>query len=404
MGIKDAVSTTTPPEKRNVKVNRLALALLTAIAVMIGVAPALLILDRSLWLLYASVLVLIAAMWGAFTESTDTIATYQPSWQEFLLAGLGTIFVGALTGLLATGLVYGIPWLAEIVAGWLGTGISLQRAAHAVALFLGGIVGLLGLIVTFGSPNMMVVQLYPDTAGVRTAFYSQLTVGWRRKMSKYLGSHWRVIVVVTLVVCLCVNELIALWGRAGAYLALNLALLVCAYPLFFATAIPNHFNESQVQKIKKLLEAAGCRVVVKPRTGVPASDPLLLELDLLADNGQRAMAVAVRTGTESSAAVEATSVSALSLAAWTCSRNNTSFELRHTSIEPWLILVDREIKDDAETIAEQQSIRVYRLTEKDLTRIDQSQNAIDLRQITLDFFGLVDGGELKVCAGEGEMP
>lgn len=263
------------------------LVLLTSLAAVMGLSGVILAVARpNQWLLLALIGVgaAILTTLHAIRDKAETLSTNEPSTHEFLLAGIGSVAIWASVGLHAW-LIYSIAfvvvWILGFPASWIG--FQVQAWADPVALGASLLLAILPFAVDACRLSLahMNEQLFPNAAGVQSAFYEQPEQEQR---------SWRVrAVVVTLVAVAGVLALIwtpsglfSMILRFGLYTTLQFAVFIIAWQAYAASALPAPPDPDTLEAVRKLAEAVGYHTVPQIMTGDPAIDPLLVYLDLVA--------------------------------------------------------------------------------------------------------------------------
>lgn len=320
-----------------VPVNKVALVLVTTLATVIGITPYILWIGRP-WLLILFVLgaLVISAL---ATLSFTTQATEAPGPLDFLLGGVGAISrpaAAGLMGILWYWSIFAVTWLIVRVASWFGAGVDI--APESVAYY-GSLVimGLMALASVAPAALKLAKQTYPQTAGLRSAFYSLIRFRRKQMLAKLMPAP--LVLGVGLLIALLAPEVPHTWWFS---LLMAWALIVVSAPL-------GHLGEEKVTEeggntidaIRKLFEAGGYQVIASPRTGRDDIDPLLVDTaDLYAESQERAFAIEVKTAGESTESLDWARLSELASAAWAL----TSFlhegaHNRSPVVEPLLVLV-----------------------------------------------------------------
>jgi len=273
-----------------IKVNKIGLILVSAVALTLGFAPATLILGRLELLVFAVAFFLIISV--RRIRSFNTIATEKPSALEFILGGLGTTYGGATLGflwLITYVALFLFLKLVEILGIWLGFAWNLN--AEVVASYISAIPTFLGGYVIGGQTfDNLTQQLYPFAAGVKSAFYDMIH-------SKRTVVRLRIIVPVLFLgiifaIGIITNSFTTWWFNL--ILLFSLSYVSLAYSKSLVLPIySSETKEISLSAIKDLFVASGYEIVESPRTGHPEFDPLLLGLDLFALKNERGYAIEV---------------------------------------------------------------------------------------------------------------
>jgi hypothetical protein len=388
---------------KSVRVNRLALILLTVIATIIGLAPIVLLLDRPHLLLYFAIgAAVLAALFSFTPEVSETSATDSPGFLEFLLGGLGAIFTPALLGTLWVVLywvIYGVAKLVELLAVWAGW--QVQPNADLIAFYPTVVLAaLFGIGFVLISEQNMAGQLYPDTAGIKSAFYELLAQERRR------------LIGCTSAALLVLGVALAVFMAAGStgkwfHVLLQLYLLVVSAPLSMLGTETTRPRETvdTVEDISQLFEAAGYQVERFPRTGSADVDPLLISLDLFAQRSGHNVVVDVRTASESTEPVDWKAGTGLTMATWALSKQR---DLSPEDVDPLLVLVD-DVKPDESlvTFSKKERVKILSVASEDVKRVlGEGIGAEERQEVARKLLGVPAGGpddvtESPVSPGRG---
>lgn len=336
-----AISPDSSPDKSTV--NRWALATLTSIAgVMVGIMPVI-VLTRGAYLLpfFFFAMVAIAAAYFFFNKAArkklQAPETYPLNFLELLSAALSAVSAWALSGF-----IWYICYRVAIFIGWLVALIGVFGAFNyeAIAFWVTlSIACLLGIGVFIASLSEMISKLYPNTTSFHSIFYELAT---RRR--RWLITCLLIGVAVPALVGLIGYFLIGSLGT-WFYLFLQLYLFIATSGLS-AVARPGHSakqpSASAVEAVIKLLNNVGYKVIQQPKIGDKELDPFLINLDLLAYNDERALAVEIKTQKESPEPVEWAAASSLRMTGLALIPELENFGIKAEDIELFLILNDVE--------------------------------------------------------------
>lgn len=356
----------------SMKVNRLALVLLTVIATVVGFAPAVLILGRPQLLLYFAVGA--ALVVGLSLRNFKSYATELPTIPEFLLGGLAAVLTPSTLGgfwLIAYGLIYGATKLVGSVAVWVGMQLHLNAdfIAFYPTVVLATLIGA-GLVIVEG--ENMASRLYPNTAGIKSAFYTLLTQG-RRGLT-----------ISTVVALVILGAAFLFFVRTDAinpwfYLFLELYLLVVSGAAMLSSGETTRPREAAdaVEDISQLFEVAGYQVERSPRTGSAAIDPLLLNLDVLAQKSGHNIFVNVKTASESTKPIDWRAGTGLTTATRALSKR---LDLSAEDVDRLLVLVDMKPDKSLRTFGKKEKVKILSITSDDVKRILEEEINAEERQ------------------------
>ena len=272
--------------------NRVAVSALISVSLAIGVLPYAMFVGRWQVLLLAIVAVGGFLLSMAGLRATRSVYSEKPAIGEYALAGWSSLSLASTVSFVGIG----IYWITGLVlrfvawaAGWLDAVLEPNPE------FWGFWVSL--ILVAFTATSMTLVQaaelaekLFPNTAGVRSAYYSLLEEGKR--------VTWAAVATGVALIVLPIA-----WAPPGRSFAIALAVL-----LFYSGAAissmsrstPRVTNKKRILgALSKILRSIGYDVVQSPRTGDPSVDPLITTVDLLAHSPRRALVIEIKAPKES---------------------------------------------------------------------------------------------------------
>jgi hypothetical protein len=275
-------------ERRNLKTQplpKLQLGLYYVAAFAIGLVPyALLIRSFAVWL---GLLAILAITFAVASWSREGYGGESPSLAEIAFAMLGRGAAGAIVGLFGIGAYYGV-----------GAGLSLFGVGDGKADAWGfyssfGLTVLFTLAAAAGDIPDVVHALYPDRPGQRSPYFplsTQASGMWRLAASALAFAGFAAAVAATVY-----------FEALGQYFVIAVITLNVAFSGVGATYLEaktldaaHGTPESAITVIKALLEAAGYRVIPRPRTGNEEADSVISVLDFLAIRPDDAIAGRVR--------------------------------------------------------------------------------------------------------------
>jgi hypothetical protein len=312
------------------KINRLAISLAVGAGVAVGSAPAAALLERPLaWL----TLTLTCWMVALFSLRNFHKTTYHaPNPAEYLLAAFNATFMPAFLGMLWIIIYYA---LFLVIAGveWVISNTTPVTWDEANLAYLISVVtaAVLYWISSGSEASSIADDLSPDTAGLRSPYYTLLT---RDRDGLRRGLVIRLLTLAALVIIgfvwsmgwlwLLILEIYLFFASLGyipsqieteaktdspldvissigkvekQQLTINQS---AAQNVYTKIAVPGFMKGSQAPPeddfpgmIALLFEAAGWEVERKPRTQDPTIDPLLVDVDLLARHEQVAVVAEV---------------------------------------------------------------------------------------------------------------
>jgi hypothetical protein len=295
------------------KINKPVLVLMTTLATAIGITP---------WVLFVrSPGVLIGLTAGALLVSGLAIrkfnphTTEAPGFSELLLGFVASISLPAQAGCWGLLSYAATDLLARSVRWFLSkfgweTWIDANLIALGVSSFS---VGYLAIAFAALTVRRLGMQLYPEAAGLRSAFYS---LAASRRLLGFLMVALLAI-AVSLLVALRVQGAIESWAFSS-FLSAVLCFMGLPFERFGMREVPEESNESEtIRAVKELFEAGDYEVISRPRTGREDIDPLLVTSpDLYAESAERGFAIEVKASADEAEALDRGALSDLSSAAW----------------------------------------------------------------------------------------
>jgi len=381
---------------KSVRVNKLALVLLTWLGSIVGLAPVTLFLDRPRLLLYIAAGSMLSAvlLGSSIVGSTKTSATNSPSFLEFLLGGLSAIYLpaaGGIASLVVYGVVYGVAWLLGTLIGSLG--LQAQIVPWSIAYYPTAVFAVLIGIGSGIGVERLQSKLYPDVAGIKSAFYDLIS----RRRGRLVGCTAPAVLIPGVTLAIFLSK-----GGTGTwfYVLLQVYLSIVSIPLWLAGELPTR-SSSAIRAVRKLLEANGYQITLAPRTGDEAIDPLLMSVDLFAYNEERALALQVKTRSQTQGPVDWTAASTLQNAAWTLDDVSEKLGLTSREVEPLLVLIGAEPDDSLKAFSEKESVQIAEIPEGDVTQIVVAVNEDDLREMAGRYLGLTTSEGDAMTPGSG---
>jgi hypothetical protein len=312
-----------------VKINKFALALVLLISSGVSVTPVAMLIGHprvALFVSLSSGVVAIIALWG-YKRKTF----YKPNLAEFLIAGIDSIWLTSFLGLLwsaAHFLVFGVVRLVEWLLNVFGGSFSFN--ADAVAYYSTTPLAVLTILAIIGyeTTSDMTDKLYPQVAGLRSVYVGLFTTNWET-----LRNTIYITVPVLIGATLLLDR--SAWYY---YLLLQFVIFLASTPIMSESEeLFEKRDRSAVDLVIDLFEEAGYYVEESPRTDDPSIDPLLLELDLMANRDGKYVFVDVKAPPDDQPPIDNNVPSSLRQAAEILSHN---LDLPSTEVDARLILVD----------------------------------------------------------------
>lgn len=372
-----------------VKVNRVAASVLALVGALIGLAPGIVHLGRPFVSLYfAAGALLLAIIYCVRKRSAerDTVrATNSPLMSEFLLAGLGAVFPFAFLSFVWLILYPVLYWLLRAVQALTGWPVNAGGITFYVTASL---VSLIAIVLLLNAFERIISQLYPNAAGVDSAFRTAVTA--RRK---------RLFVMLSVVaLILLVLPTIAVFLFAGApppwfYIYLNLCLIILSAGPFNAQSATATTSPEAAIAVGKLLEAVGYQVTVYPRLGDEEVDPLLVYLDIIAYSPGRALAIKLRTPKSSTEPVDWSAASGLTMCVRSLNNYLPRLELEASELEPCLVLIGVSADQSLLDYCKDEPIQLIAIeNETALHQVLSTGNQDEMKSIASKYFGFAVEG------------
>jgi len=314
-----------------------------------------------------------------------------PRGLDFLMGMIGAVATqaaGAFTGIL----VYGVFLFLTKLSGYLLPANSIAaRTGKLLPLVLSLIIVILTVIGSSGAATRnLLTQLYPQTAGLRTAFYSLLS--FRRKLSIAIVAAMPLLFVIGMLLVFLFPGLERSWWFE---FAVAYALILIGGPLGKVgegseTRVSRE-SDSVAEAVKKLFEGGGYQVVPYPRTGEEDLDPFLAGTpDLYAENRERAFAITVSSTKTSPARLGITALSELTSAAWALTEfSERNKRERKKIVEPLVVLVGQAPPPEVRAYEKKGSLRVLTIDSTDLLkRVMRTNNYDELQTLARDYLEL----------------
>lgn len=375
------MDTTQSPQ---VRINQSAVALLTAVAFAIGLLPYVLFVELP-WLIgIVAPIVFVLALVGL--RSARTKATEEPAVTEMLLGTLGSVSLAATISFM--GLVFwGTAWGGIRAVQWVHQRLSLPFDVTVSPRFPLWVslpfVSLLLVATAVQSAPTLAKQLYPDTAGLRSAFYSMAKFQRGRALMYLLGML--ATVLVTILLMMFAVDVTRTWWFA---LALAYVVLGIGLPLQ-SMGRPGSEPWSAIDAMQSVFAAAGYKVVRSPRTGREDIDPLLTNTpDLLVETSHQVFAVEVKARSRAGLGDWA-EVDELLSAAWAIKKFlRESDEPSSIEVQPLLVLLGPEPAAMVRIYEHQENLRVLWIEDvKQVWKVQRTKDEAERRDRALRLLG-----------------
>lgn len=375
-------SAATPP----VPVNRAAIVLTVALATAVGMLPWVLVIGRPLFVVLFA---LLAAILGALPlRAYQTYAHRRPTFMEYALGGGGVLLQPAVASLLGIFAFVFVRWasgLSNRLFDRLGWELSVppRTAALNVSLVI-VLIMLLGLV---SWAKNLTRQLYPQTAGVPSAFY-ELVHGRQRRRLLWILAGLLVLLLVEGAAAFLLPDAVRSFGWN---LALAILLVFIASPLAeLGEGTVSEERGRALDALAKLFEHVGYEVTLSPRTGRAELDPLLTNCELYAESPLARYAVEVRhLGRDPAAILRA--ADDLATAAWALDQSflTSSPSEGPGPTEPLLVLVGADDAKILDGVSRRTATPTAHLSDSSVFRtIRRSRDEQELRQLAVSRLGI----------------
>lgn len=378
----------------SIRVNRIAIVLLIMSSTTLGIAPVILFIGRPQLLIYVAICALIVAVFKI--RLFETSATEVPGLLEFIFGGLGAIFPAALTGiiwLITYGLILGGVTLFVFIATLLSYEMHLNAELIAYYLsLLSAIVG--GYVYVSEGVDTLARQLYPQTAGVKSAFYDARA----RTVYTLLVFSGSV-----LAVALVTGIFTTWWFNVGLLIILVFVSVGFSQKgeTIYATK-----SENAIKAVSKLFSACGYQVFSSPRTGKSEIDPLLVGLDLFAQRKERAFAIEVHTPEselkESVMPTDETLMAALALGSFFQETPNGVLD----RVAPMIVFIGKEANDKIKAFSKKEAVQIIEISDLEVVnQILETESQEELRKMASRYLGISYNDEaLSASQNDLEVP
>jgi hypothetical protein len=361
--------------------NRILLVFLIAGATLVGLLPFALYLGRYEIAIVAIGTAIVAVAAALRLRGIATFATEAPTVGEVLLAAWNAVAFGALLSLMGMTVHWGIGALLRLVR-WL---VGLFGGALSLAIetwsFWGSLAfaAMMALGVGFAAADEQSKKLYPDTAGVRSPFFSLLAEPKR-------------LLVAGLVSAAALAAILIFFDPRSTGFTIALALY-----LFYTGIALESLQKSgggkpgrsrAVQAVGKLLAAAGYQWISSPRTGRSQVDPLISTVDLLAISPRQALVIEIKGGEDEKQPVEWHEASRVSTAAWAL-QDVLREEQPSLHAQPMLVLIGRRPAESLHRYLRDEHVALAQFPDaKALDRVLSEEDSDRLRSLAVEHLGL----------------
>jgi len=367
---------------------RVMLALLTAAAVTIGVGPVACAWGQ--WLVIPGAFG-IAAVTAFAVARIRSASTALPRPFEFVLAAVDAVApAAALCGFFFA--AYGIALLVIQVLSYAGVDWDLDATARLVA----GVCSL-ALVPTFTYITLDSVRgkLYPPVAGALSPYHSFATTN---PVQVVVGALAALLVPAAAIAFLLAEGISHLWA-AGALALYTTAASVVAAPRT-EDAEPGGVSPDILRRLEGAFAAAGYHVKRRPRTFEQEVDPLLVELNLVAQKDDRGVAVEIKQGGAGADRLRWTDGTRLATAArvlqsesapiWSADSPDEPPLMSVSRMDPVLVLVDCEADESLQRFAEVEHVALLSICTSERSARVTSRAANDtLREVARRYVELL---------------
>jgi hypothetical protein len=277
-------------------------------------------------------------------------------------------------------LIFGMCELIWGVLGWVGITVGVR--SDLVAFYITSFIAVVLLpSLAYSQTEDSVEQLYPETAGLRSAYYGMISKDSRRLSLTTLAASIGLILFM-------VFGILFRWSLGGVLYVLQVTLF-----FFSLVIVPPDARVSRRKSIEEIIsavsalfEAAGYEVELKPRTQDSVVDPLLMEVDLVATRDGQHLFIDVKTGAERKRSLDWRSVSALKQASWILSERRN---LRLEESNARLIMVDVPQDATLETASGEENIPIVYLASEEIHQVLQAADSQEKQTRALSLLGLL---------------
>jgi len=379
--------------------SKVALAVLIAAGLTIGVLP--LLLYKSLAVLIAPYFLfsLLAALWMG--RKFVSHASAPPNRWEWFLAGWNAVGMGAtasLIGFIWYGLAYAVVWAVDYLANAVGWEMELVPSTFATYAG-GGFFAIFALIVPFLATEQILAELFPAIAGIRSVYYSIAAMRTQIVLIA-LGC------IVGCILVLTVFDLdpVGFWFT----LLLTFVFVGTSAPMQKAelSRRPSADGATLLRAVRRLYAAAGYTLIDRPRTNDPELDPLVTEIDLLATAGDRGYAVQTSLAASPESDLDEGTVFEVRAGAKALQRALRAGEPSATRVEPYLFVVGGHISESMQDFCREVGVSLHHVADVGSLRAAVSEtDSTALREIALRLLQvpLAEQSEVPAEREQGEV-
>jgi hypothetical protein len=358
-------------------------AFIAGIAILVGLSPIAVFLDRVPWLAGFAAFVFFGVREVGGRPQTGAlqaprVRSVTPSAPEFILAAAGSVLLpatGGVMGFIIWALVY---WITRGVAFLLNLcGVAVAPDASAFA-FYPTVFFLLLFGIGFVVRLVRQIQqtLYPETADGRSAFYSLVAQGRLKVILRIL--------VVAVPFIMMALLFASGTGATWMYVVLQIVLVYCSGPTWQGVAQTHTPAPSpQIEEaVANLFRVNGWEVMVAPAT--PATNDLgalLSVVDLIAEGPAGAFAVQIAPPEEKdSERMDIACASNLQTTAWRLHDYREQLSIHAETVRPALVLAGRMAGPRLESFSGRSGISMIQIPAELLPKIT-SRDSGDLGSI-----------------------
>ncbi|MCG6137632.1 MAG: hypothetical protein MET45_23855 [Nostoc sp. LLA-1] len=293
---------------KSVYANKLVINSLVMFAMLIGLSPYFIIIERPELLIYLTMGLLIVPVLTSRVKAFQTLSERVPKPIEFLLNGISSIFwpaVASFMGGIIYWLIIGVSNLVQYIFAQFKLDVQVELELPAFC-FSFAIVVFYTFVSIYFVTDYLVKQLYlyPQTTDTRSVSKQPAQLVLVGIFIFLLLSYIRLMVILSVS-----------WWLNFYWL---LYLICLSYRLARQELLtPKVLREKAVAAVKKLFEVTGYEVNSSFRTGKIEIDPLLTDLDLVVFKGEHGFAIEVIIASTSSKITYQAAIFALITASWT---------------------------------------------------------------------------------------
>jgi hypothetical protein len=336
------------PRPDGARPNAVVLAAVTVTALVLGLLPWIDITERGWVAAVLGAVWLVTALLRARVLLTAAVG--RPRIWELGVGVVSSLFPASFLSALAlaaygAGLLFGELLSALDLIGSVERGSGAEDAAFAFSAFVAFVTCPVCAILATDNTSQ---QLYPQTAGVQVAYKTLLAQEKRRRAILLYGLPAVVAGAATLllpgVVFVVAAQVFVLAWSSTVFRLGRLERTSADQLLLYA--------------LGEAFTAKGYAVVESPRTGDAAVDPMVVCVNLLAYDSERAFAVELKTSMTSQSRIPWAEAASIELAAATLTDVAWQLDVRAGRVEPVLVLVGEEPSEPLRAFCKREDVHL----------------------------------------------